>query len=165
MKAALASRSTSFIIWIVAVLVAGIDQWSKAWALRALPDSPPHTVVPHTLDFVFVRNTHGAYGLFGDQPWFLIAISFVAFIVIYLSFRERAQHSIFVASSLGLVLGGAIGNVIDRLHYHFVVDFIRILPLPIFEVFNLADTAISVGIVLILIISLTRNEPHGEATH
>ena len=121
-------------------------------------------VVPHLLDFVFVRNTHGAYGLFGDQPWFLIAISFVAFVVIFLSFRERAQHSRFIASALGLVLGGAIGNVIDRLHYHFVVDFIRIIPLPIFEVFNIADSAISIGIVLILLISLTRSDRPGETT-
>jgi signal peptidase II len=62
------------------------------------------------------------------------------------------------------VLGGAIGNVIDRLHYHFVVDFIRIIPLPIFEVFNIADTAISIGIVSIVIACLTRDEPPNETT-
>lgn len=110
------------------------------------------------LDLVFVRNAHGAYGLFGDQPWFLIGLSVVAFLVIFFSFRSRARDSRSIAVSLGCVLGGAAGNVIDRIHYHFVIDFIRIIPLPIFEVFNVADAAISIGIVFIILASLTKKE-------
>ena len=101
-------RITGIYLWLTALLVVGFDQWSKSWVLRALADGSIKTIVPHLLDFIFVRNTHGAYGLFGNQPWFLISISFVAFVIIYLSFRERANHSLLVATSLGLVLGGAV---------------------------------------------------------
>ncbi len=143
--------------WIVAVLILALDQLSKHWVVAHVNDGRAHTVIPGLLDWIFVQNTHGAYGLFGDRPWFLIGIAALAFVVLWLHFRDRAQHSQLTAISLGFVLGGAIGNIADRLHYGFVVDFIRVLPLPIFEVFNVADAAISLGIVALVVTSL-RNE-------
>jgi signal peptidase II len=159
-KAQAPARLPGVLIWVTAAVIIALDQWAKAWALDTLTDGKIRALVlaPQLIDFVFVRNTHGAYGLFGDSPIFLIGLSLVAFLVIFFSFRARALHSHFISLSLGLVLGGAIGNIVDRIHYHFVVDFIRIIPLPIFEVFNIADTAISVGIVLIILASLMRKE-------
>jgi signal peptidase II len=158
MKTEASARVPDSWIWIVAALVVALDQWAKSWALRVLADGDVRTLWPRLLDFIFVRNTHGAYGLFGDRPWFLIGLSLVAFLVIFFSFRSRAHDSRAISIALGFVLGGAAGNVIDRIHYHFVIDFIRIIPLPIFEVFNVADAAISLGIVFIILASIGRKE-------
>jgi signal peptidase II len=157
-KAKASARLSDALIWIVAIVVVALDQWAKFWAIRALADGEVRTLWPRMLDLIFVRNAHGAYGLFGDRPWFLIGLSLVAFLVIFFSFRTRARASRSIAFALGAVLGGAAGNVIDRIHYHYVIDFVRIIPLPIFEVFNLADAAISLGIVFIILASLTRKE-------
>ncbi len=134
------------------------------WALRALADGTVHPFIPGLVDWMFVQNTHGAYGLFGDHPGFLITISLVAFVTIFFSFRQRAEQSLPTALALGGVLGGALSNIYDRLHYHFVVDFIQLTPLPIFEVFNIADSAILIGIVAILIISFRGETPNDETS-
>jgi signal peptidase II len=140
--------------WVIALLFLVIDQISKWLIVKNLREGQMHGVIPHLLDWVFVENTRGAYGLFGDRPWFLIAIALLAFGAIWLAFRDRAQKSPAMAIALGVVLGGAIGNVLDRLHYGFVVDFIRIVPMPFFEVFNIADSGILVGILTIIYLSL-----------
>ncbi len=140
--------------WIVALLLLVVDQLSKVLVVKNFRVGEVRHVVPKLLDWVFVQNTRGAYGLFGDRPIFLIVIALVAFAAIWLAFRERATRDPRIAIALGTVLGGAIGNVADRIHYGFVVDFIQVIPLPFFEVFNIADMGISLGITAIIIISL-----------
>lgn len=149
--------------WIIAAFLVIADQLSKAAVTAHLAPGAVHPVIPRVLDFAYVENTRGAYGLFGDRPWFLIMISLVAFAVIWLAFRERARTSAVIATALGLVLGGAVGNVADRLHYGYVVDFIRVQPLPFFEVFNLADMGISIGIAVIIVLSLRGERNNGSA--
>jgi signal peptidase II len=144
--------------WITALVLILLDQLSKSYVVAHLADGRVHSLIGSLVQVVFVQNTRGAYGLFGDRPWFLIMIALVAFGVIWLAFRERAKRSTIVALALGAVLGGAIGNVADRLHYGFVVDFIRVTPLPFFEVFNVADMGITVGIATIVLSTLRGQE-------
>ena len=79
--------------WIIALIFFIIDQLTKWQIVSHFRLGQVHNVIPGLLDWVFVENTRGAYGLFGDRPWFLITISLVAFVAIWLAFRKRAATS------------------------------------------------------------------------
>lgn len=83
----------------------------------------------------------------------LIGMALVVLLIFWFSFRDQARSSIVVRIAFGMILGGAIGNVIDRLHLRYVVDFIdfyRIWP----NIFNVADACITVGVILLILSSL-----------
>jgi signal peptidase II len=109
------------------------------------------TIVPGWLDFTYAQNTHGAMGLFGNRSWLLVVLALIVVAVLSFMLRELIRELPLAQIGFGLVLGGALGNVIDRSLHHFVVDFIA----PRwFYIFNGADSCITVGLVLITIASL-----------
>lgn len=106
--------------------------------------------MPGWLDFTYAQNTHGAMGLFGDRSWLLVVLAVLVVGVLTYMLRDLIRESPLAQIGFGLVLGGAMGNVIDRTVHHFVVDFIA----PRwFYIFNGADSCITVGLVLITIAS------------
>lgn len=111
------------------------------------------TILPHLLEWSLVENTRGAYGLLGGSPIALILFSLIGLGCIAAAFWRLTQRPI-VAIALGAVAGGACSNVLDRLRDGFVVDFIHLIPLPIFEVFNLADAAICLGMATLILATL-----------
>jgi signal peptidase II len=114
--------------------------------------------VPGVLDFTYAQNTHGAMGLFGDRSWLLIVLAFVVVAGLTLMLRDLIRESPLAQIGFGLVLGGAFGNVIDRVLHHYVIDFIA----PRwFYIFNGADACITVGLLLMAIASL-RTPPARE---
>ena len=121
-----------------------LDQVTKAFAVATLRDGSVD-VIPGVLTFRFATNTGGAFSLFSSAPWFFAAASIVvSALIVLFSFRARPPSQ---ALALGLVLGGALGNLADRVFRGpgfggEVVDFID---LQIWPVFNLADSAIVVG--------------------
>lgn len=132
----------------VAVLVA--DQMTKAWAVAALDSGPVHVVGP--LRLALVHNKAGAFGLGGAFVPFLAVAALV--VVLVMATTGSAATRPLVAVSLGLLLGGAFGNVVDRLFrgaggflQGAVVDFVDI---GFWPVFNLADSAITCGCILLL---------------
>jgi len=142
---------------ILAAAVVGLDQATKAWALGALEGRGPLTVVPGLFDLVLGRNTGGVFGLLAGPPslarraFFLLATA-VALAAIFVLLRRWGRESRLVHTALSLVAGGAAGNLVDRLRFGSVVDFIdwhwRGHHWP---TFNVADSAISVGAALILL--------------
>jgi signal peptidase II len=150
----------------VAVAVYLADRLTKLWAENALAGRPPISVVPGALRLRFTTNSGGAFSLGTSAPLLFVGASVVVIaIIVVLSVRlERA----LVAVALGLVLGGALGNLTDRIVRGpdlrgRVVDFID---LHVWPVFNLADSAIVVGAVVLLIagVSLTRRARARDAT-
>jgi len=131
----------------VAALVVIFDQLTKAWALRALEDGPVHLVWTLRLNLAF--NSGAAFGLGrGLAP--VLAPLAILLVLALLGFGRSAVTTRPGAVALGLVLGGALGNLTDRLfgdHGGAVVDFIDLQWWP---VFNLADTAITSGVVVLL---------------
>jgi signal peptidase II len=130
------------------VLVA--DQLTKAWALAALESGPVHVVGP--LRLALVHNKAGAFGLGGAFVPFLAVAALVVVVVMATTGSGAARP--VVAVSLGMVLGGAFGNVADRLFrgsggflQGAVVDFVDV---GFWPVFNLADSAITCGCILLL---------------
>ncbi len=144
----------------VAVTVWVLDQLTKIWAVHALTDRGPVVVVPGWLDFELVRNPGAAFSLSTGTTWLFTGIAVVVVVVILRAARRLGTWWWTVA--LGLLLGGAVGNLTDRLvrapgfARGHVVDFIFLQKFPVitFPVFNLADSAITCAAVLIALVSL-----------
>ncbi len=147
--------SNTLVIAGVAVFVLWADQRTKRLIVNlCVPDFPScRTVIPHLLRITYERNVHGAFGLFGNNAVLLIAMAIVVLVLFWFSFREPAARSLTVRVAFGMIVGGAIGNIVDRVHYGYVIDFIdfyRIWP----NIFNVGDSCITVGVGLLLLSSL-----------
>lgn len=141
-------------LWLTAALVLIADQASKSFVMQHLAPDESVVAIPHTLWWTFVENTHGAFGLFGNSGTLLIVMAIVVLGVFWVAFREAARDSLVVRVAFGAIVGGAIGNILDRVHYHYVVDFIDLRWWP---VFNVADSCICVGVAVLVIASLRRD--------
>jgi len=153
--------SASIWLWL-SLLVVGLDQLTKIWvsATLALYQSIP--VLPF-FDLRLLHNEGAAWSILatagGWQRWFLagLAIFVTGILIVWLSRTQRQQY--WLASALALVIGGAVGNVIDRLIYGYVIDFIDIYYQGWhWPAFNIADSAICIGVVLLLIDALLGTE-------
>jgi signal peptidase II len=146
--------TNALVIAGAAILVLWADQYSKHLIVKLCdPDTTCRTIVPNLLRWTFERNVHGAFGLFGSSAVMLIGMAIVVLVLFWFSFRDAAVRSLTVRIAFGMIVGGAIGNIVDRLHYGYVIDFIdfyRIWP----NIFNVADSCITVGVGLLLLSSL-----------
>jgi signal peptidase II len=144
-----------------------LDRVTKLWAERRLPGDPID-VIPGVLSFRFATNPGGAFSLGQDIPWFFVGASvIVSVLIVVTAFRHTNPVT---AVALGLVLGGALGNLTDRYargegFTGHVVDFID---LQIWPVFNVADSAIVVGAIVLAVGSFLGERPgaheNGAAT-
>lgn len=139
--------------FIVGFLVLLCDQATKLWIVQTLgPDPLVHfrPLIGNWFRLVYSQNTGVAFNLFqGTGHTLLIAVSLLISVgVIYTYLAHLPNNNLFVQVSIGLILGGAIGNTIDRVREGFVIDFIQIGWWP---VFNIADSAITTGAVLLMI--------------
>ncbi len=141
--------------WGAAMLALILDQFTKHIIVANFQPGESRIFIPHIVYWTFVQNTHGAFGLFGDSPFVLVGMAIVVLAVFWFAFREAAVKSIVVQIAFGGIVGGAIGNIVDRFHYHFVVDFIDLRWWP---VFNVADSCITVGVALLILTSLKREQ-------
>ena len=138
-----------------------LDRLTKLWAETVLAERAPIEIIPGVLSFNYTTNSGGAFGLGRSAPWvFAGATVLVSLVIVFVSFRLDRRP---LAIALGLILGGALGNLTDRILNGpgltgFVTDFID---LRVWPVFNLADSAIVVGAILLAISSARRDEPEG----
>jgi signal peptidase II len=148
-------------------LVVLIDQASKLWIINNLPHWESWNIIGSFVRFTHVKNPGIAFGIsVGDFTMIVAVLSIVAtFFIAYMHWQERKNHPLIVIG-LGLILGGAIGNLIDRSsiffskHYEGVVDFIDIGTANFrWYTFNVADSAVTIGIIFYLIHSLFTNKP------
>jgi signal peptidase II len=157
------ARSVTIALYATAALVYTVDRLTKLWAEAALAGRPPIEVVPGVMSFNYTTNSGGAFGLGRSAPWvFAGATVLVSLVILFVSFRLDRRP---LAIALGLILGGALGNLTDRVQNGpglsgYVTDFID---LQVWPVFNLADSAIVVGAILLAISSARREEPEGTA--
>ena len=144
-----------FIIIIIVAIIA-LDQWSK-WAIKTsfnLYQSKP--VIQDLLHFTYVTNDGMAFGLSfpgGKHVLLIMTILLTGFIVGFL-WKEKNGHPL-IKYGLALILGGAIGNLIDRLLYGKVVDFLDLM-IGNFHwyIFNIADSSVTIGMILFIIHSI-----------
>ena len=149
-----ASRYHDLLALMVGLAVLVADQLTKLWIVQyfgVVGLRPPIPIVGDVLTLYYVQNTGVAFSLFAGQniKFALIAVAFGLICYLYWRFRESA--TLWLRLGFALVLGGAIGNLLDRLTRTFVVDFIH-FQIPgyfNFAVFNVADSAITVGVCVI----------------
>jgi signal peptidase II len=153
-------------LWLT-LLVLALDQWTKKLILDTMIEFQEHVVLP-VLDIVRWHNEGAAWSLLsqasGWQRWFFITLGIVVSLAILVWLRQLpARGQGRVAAGLAMVMGGALGNVIDRVRYGYVVDFIKVHYGDwIFPAFNLADSAITVGAALLILDSLIEFGKKGE---
>ena len=139
----------------VGLLVIILDQLTKHWIVSFFSSKPDGYVVPivgQILSLVYVQNTGVAFSLLEGQTVMFFFIALAIGVIAYLYWRSRETGSWLLKITFGLVLGGAIGNLLDRFSHAYVVDFIHFQIPNIgfdFAVFNVADSAISIGVVLL----------------
>ncbi len=145
---------------IIAGVIIVFDQATKLWVLAEFLDNPRVVPVTSFFNLVLVWNRGVSFGLFASDaawaPYILsgLAITISIFLVLWL---RNAENRV-LAAGLGFVLGGAIGNVIDRLQYQAVVDFLDFHAFGYhWPAFNVADSSIFIGVILILFDGLFEN--------
>ncbi|MEA2085361.1 MAG: signal peptidase II [Thermodesulfobacteriota bacterium] len=153
---------------ITALAVVLGDQLSKWWILETFVLHETEVVIPGLFNLTFVMNTGAAFGLFaGDltfgRQFFFIAVAMTALVVLFFAYRHlKSQGRIYIIA-IGLISGGALGNLIDRMRFGAVVDFFDFyIGQYHWPAFNIADSAICVGVGLFLLGNFFTSPPCGN---
>ena len=141
--------------YILALTLLGLDQWSKHIASANLDYGVPVEITSF-FNFTLAHNPGAAFSFLSDaggwQHWFLGGIAGVVSVVLVVWISRLRAGSLLLGAGLALVLSGAVGNLIDRIHFGYVVDFIQLhYQHWYWPAFNVADSAITVGAVLLVI--------------
>ncbi|MBF0818441.1 signal peptidase II [Streptococcus acidominimus] len=142
------------------VVLIALDQWVKAWTVARLALNEQRTFIPKLLNLYYLRNYGAAYSILQNQQWFFTVVTLVVMSVAIWYFIKHIKGSLWLLSSLSLVIAGGIGNFIDRLRLGYVVDMFH-LDFIDFPVFNVADICLTVG-VAILFIYMMKEEKNGS---
>lgn len=131
--------------WLTAVLVLIIDQLSKLWVVNNFIPGESRVVWDKVLWLTYVQNQGAAFGILQGHSW-LFFICAILVIVILVAINSKQHLPAAMQVVFGLIMAGAIGNLLDRLRFNYVVDFIDLGWWP---VFNVADMAIVCGVILL----------------
>ena len=135
------------IFGLLGAALLGADQWVKAWTVAHLELWETAPLFPGFLELMRVHNYGAAWSSFSGKTALLVAVTVLLLTgVVYLLLRRIVRHPLGVAAAL-LILGGGIGNIIDRIAHRYVVDMFDLLLFD-YPVFNLADCFVVVGVIL-----------------
>ncbi len=132
-------------IFLIVASILFLDQLVKFFALSWLELNHPVILIKNFFNLTLVYNRGAAFGMFKNQLFFFVVISVVVIPLIVYHLKNK-KNSRLINIALALILAGTLGNLIDRLRFGFVVDF---LDFRIWPVFNLADSAITIGALLL----------------
>jgi len=135
----------------VALVTFVLDRLTKAWVEQTIPVYEGRPVLDDVIRVVHTQNSGAAFGLLPERTTLLSVLSVVAVAAILYYYRQIAGSSPLIAATLGMQLGGAFGNLVDRVGQGYVVDFIDVgIPGGVrFWAFNVADSSIVLGIVFV----------------
>ena len=142
-------KTKYYIIFSTALLIIFLDQLAKFLIKRSFQTNKPVPIIKNILDFTYVTNTGSAFGLFKGFNLFFILFSIIVIITIVYFIRTIKKNETALQFPIGLLLGGTIGNLIDRIAYGYVIDFIDF---RIWPVFNIADSAVTISVVLLIVL-------------
>jgi signal peptidase II len=147
---------------VAAALMIFLDQLTKGIVRRTVATRGTIEVIRGLFEISYAENTGAAFGMFRGRNSIFIIVSFVAIGFIFIYYRQF-RASIWMKISLGMLLGGALGNLIDRVIFQYVTDFIRVrwwfLHLRWWPSFNIADAAVSIGVAMLIVGMLKRSKP------
>ncbi|MPN42302.1 Lipoprotein signal peptidase [bioreactor metagenome] len=148
---------------IIIILGVILDRITKMWALKELAIGRDLIIIKNFFQFSYLENTGAAFGIFRDKTIFLAIITFIIAIgILFYLFKYKPQ-SLILRLSLAFIISGAIGNLIDRVYYKYVVDFILLhyKDMYYFPTFNVADIFVTMGTAL-LALYVIKEEKNGE---
>jgi signal peptidase II len=150
-----------FILFLSLPLCA-LDQLTKQWVLRSISPYDARIVVPDFFNLVNVTNTGAAFGSFKGNNTFFVIISIIALVVVTVLLVRQRRSDPWRDVSLALLLAGILGNLTDRLFYGHVIDFLlfnlHVRYADPWPAFNVADSCISIAVVLFIIHSFRRQK-------
>ena len=155
---------------ILSLVILVLDLWSKDIVVNALEYRERITVIPGFFDWVHVYNTGAAFSFLADasgwQRWFFAVVAVGVSVVLTVWLKRLKNHEGMLAVALALILGGALGNLHDRVLLGHVVDFILLHwhDQYYFPAFNIADTAITLGAMLLLV-DMFKSKKTKEESH
>jgi signal peptidase II len=158
--------------YLIAILIILLDQITKWLIVSKMTFGDSIPIINNVLYITSHRNRGAAWGILQGQMWLFYAITLVVIIALIYYIQKAAKGKWLLGFSLALMLGGAIGNFIDRVFRKEVVDFIHTFIFGYnFPVFNIADSSLCIGVVLLMIVMLrdereTKEKTYGEnGTH
>lgn len=134
---------------LLSVAAVAIDQAIKMLVLQNLKPVGQITAIPGFLNFFYLENRGAAFGILQNQRWFFIAVVILVCILFIVGLFRYSHHEFFSYAASILIIGGGLGNLIDRIRYGFVVDYISVSFFP--PIFNFADCCVTVGTVLLIV--------------
>lgn len=157
------SLASIIIAYVSAIVLIVIDQVTKYLVVQKLPLFGQKVVIKDFFSIYYCQNTGSAFSMFADKSWgiyFLMGVSFVLSLVIaYCIYKSLFIKNFFLRLSFVLFLGGALGNLIDRIRLRYVVDFLRFdFGSYTFPIFNFADICAVVATALLLILVIFSNK-------
>ena len=156
--------------WGTIIVTVILDQLSKAWILDNFQKYEVREIIPHFFNLVYVTNTGAAFSFLADvdspwRHWFFLGIGGVAIVALtfYNRYLKTQGEKFYSSIALGCIAGGAIGNMIDRIRFGAVTDFLDFYYGSYhYPSFNLADSFICVGAGLLIVLSFFHSEPKKE---
>ncbi len=134
---------------VMIILIVAFDQITKYFASLKLVDGSIAKFIPGVVQFRYAENTGMAFSMFSGARWIFVALTVVACVgVFYYLFSNRCKN-LWLYWSLGVILSGGLGNLIDRVRFGYVVDFIEPTFMD-FAIFNIADCAVTCGAVVLV---------------
>lgn len=153
-------------IWcaVMIILIDAFDQLTKHFAAVRLADGTTVTFIPKVVQFRYAENTGMAFSLFSGARWIFIVLTLIVCIAgLWYLFSGKCE-SLWAYWSIGVVIAGGIGNVIDRIRFGYVVDFIEPIFMQ-FAVFNIADSAVTLGAGALILYLLSELRKEKDKSH
>lgn len=136
--------------FLISAAVVAADQLLKVWVVGHIALGGAVAFVPHVLGLTYVRNTGASFSLLSDHTWLLTLLSAAASVTVAVLIAKRLFPHRVGMIGLALVLGGAVGNLLDRVRLGYVVDMFETLFMN-FAIFNIADMGIVIGGILVMV--------------
>ncbi len=134
------------LMWSIFLAILSLDRLLKYFVSQNILLNQSLPVIKNIFHLTLIHNTGAAFGIFKNHNYLFIFISILAILFIYLQSRKEKSTEMILKVSLALISSGTIGNLIDRIYFGYVIDF---LDLRIWPVFNIADSSITVGAILL----------------
>lgn len=152
------NKRSQIMVYFIGIIIVFIDQLSKFLVTKNMDIAEEISIIPGFFSLFHIKNTGAAFSSFTGERIFLIIISLACiFLIVHLIKKEKYQH-ILSSISLGMLIGGIFGNLIDRIFFSGVVDFLSFTIFGYkFPVFNIADICITCGVAIYVVLSIIKD--------